>query len=243
MVVLGVGQVELAEDAGDVLLRGALADHERRGDPDVGLALGHRGEHLALARRQRRQPVVAPAADHQLGDHLGVERRPAGRHARERVHELAHVRDAVLEQVADAAAAVREQLARVLALDVLAEHEDRGPRHAPSRLDRGPQALVALGRRHADVDDGHVRPVLDDRVDEGRPVADLRHHRCPGVLEQADQALAQQHGVLGDHHPQPGALHGPIMHSAWSGRGARGHVAPTPGPRTIEPSVSARTTR
>ena len=183
------------------------------GDPDVGLALRHRGEHLPLARRERREPVVAPAADHQLGDDLRVERRPAGRDARERVHELADVGDAVLEQVADAAAPVREQLARVLALDVLAEHEDRGAGHPPARLDRRPQALVALGRRHPDVDHRHVRPLLDDRVHQGRPVADLRHDRRPGVLEQADQALAQQHGVLGDHHPQPGALHAPIMHS------------------------------
>ena len=113
--------------------------------------------------------VVGAVADHELGDDLGIERRAAAGDAAQRVHELGDVADAVLEQVADAAGAVGEQLGRVLPLDVLAEHEDRRAGHAPARLDRGPEPLVALARRHPDVDDGHVRPMLDDRRDEASP--------------------------------------------------------------------------
>ncbi len=79
VVVLRVGEVELAEDARDVLLRRALADHERGRDPDVRLPLGHRPEDLPLARGQGRQPVVAPPLDHDLGDDLGIEGGPACR--------------------------------------------------------------------------------------------------------------------------------------------------------------------
>ena len=103
--------------------------------------------------------VVGAVADHELGDDLGIERRAAASDPPQRVHELADVADAVLEQVADAAGPVGEQLRRVLPLDVLAEHEDRRARHAPAGLDRRPQALVALGRRHPHVDDRHVGPV------------------------------------------------------------------------------------
>ena len=150
--------------------------------PDVRPALGHRREDLALARRERGERVVGPVPDHQLGDHLGIEGGPAAGDAPQGVHELADVADAVLEQVADAAGAVGEQLGRVLALDVLAEDEDRRAGHAPARLDRRPQALVALGRRHPDVDDRHVGAVLDDGRDERRAVADLGDDRAAGLL-------------------------------------------------------------
>ena len=68
----------------------------------------------------------------------------------------ADVADPVLEQVADAAGPVGEQLGRVLPLDVLAEHEDRRAGHAPARLDRRPQPLVPLARRHPHVHDRDV---------------------------------------------------------------------------------------
>src|SRR5271166_3889790 len=43
-------QPELGEDVVDVLFHRAAADDERVGDGGVGPALGHQGEHLALAR-------------------------------------------------------------------------------------------------------------------------------------------------------------------------------------------------
>ena len=66
-------------------------------------------EHLALARGELVERAVVAAAE-ELRDDLGVERGAAGGDALHRVDELAHVGDAVLEQVADAAAAVGQQL-------------------------------------------------------------------------------------------------------------------------------------
>src|SRR6478609_10075335 len=51
--VLRAGEAELGEDRVDVLLDGALGQHERLGDRRVALALRHLGEHLALTRRDR----------------------------------------------------------------------------------------------------------------------------------------------------------------------------------------------
>ena len=122
------------------------------GDPDVRPALGHRREDLALARREARQRVVGAVADHELGDDLRVERRAAAGDPPQGVHELADVADAVLQQVADAAGPVGEELRRVLPLDVLAQDEDRrgrarggGPRSPPGGPRRAGSA--ASGRR------------------------------------------------------------------------------------------------
>jgi hypothetical protein len=52
-------QLELREDPGHVLLDGAFGDHQLLGDRRVGAALGHQPEHLALARRQLLQRVLA----------------------------------------------------------------------------------------------------------------------------------------------------------------------------------------
>ena len=160
---------------------------------------------------RRRQRVVGPVADHELGDDLGIERRAAPGDASQGVHELADVADAVLEQVADAAGAVGEQLGRVLPLDVLAQHEDRRAGHAAARLDRRPEALVALARRHPDVDDRHVRPVRLDRLDERVAVADLGDDRAARLLDQPGDALADERRVLGDDDPQRCFVHGPIL--------------------------------
>ena len=181
------------------------------GDAGVGAALGHGREHLALARRQHREAVVAPALDHQLGHDLGIERRATTGDAAQRIGELAHVGHAVLEQVADAAGPVGQQLAGVLRLHVLAQHQHRRARHQAARLDGRAQALVTLGRRHAHVDDRDVGPVLGHRGHERRPVADGGHDRGLAVLDEPDEALAQQDRILGDDDPQMRAFHGPMM--------------------------------
>ena len=68
--------------------------------------------------------------------HLGVERGPAVGHARHRVGEQLHVGHAVLQQVADAVAALGQQVDRVALLDVLGEDEHAlstaAPRAAPA---------------------------------------------------------------------------------------------------------------
>src|SRR3954452_10744989 len=59
VIVIGRGQVELAEDARDVLLDRAGRDDHGPGDGGVGPPLGHQLEDLPLARRQLRQRRVA----------------------------------------------------------------------------------------------------------------------------------------------------------------------------------------
>ena len=105
------------------------------GDRVVRAALRHQPEHLALARAQLGQRVLAPAAAEQARDDLGVERAAALPHAPHRVDEALEVGDAVLEQVADALGVRGEQLHRVALLDVLREdeHADAGVALAGSR--------------------------------------------------------------------------------------------------------------
>ena len=50
MIVLGLRQRQLAQDAAHMLLNGALGDPQLAGDTRVGPALGHQLEDLALAR-------------------------------------------------------------------------------------------------------------------------------------------------------------------------------------------------
>src|SRR5258706_10197663 len=63
MVRLALRQVELAEDAADVLLDGSLGNEDLPGDARIGRALSHQAEDLALARRQDVEGI-APAASH-----------------------------------------------------------------------------------------------------------------------------------------------------------------------------------
>ena len=177
----------------DVLLRGALGDAggasaiPRFVRPSAIAASTSRSRGVSVVER-----IVGAARDHELGDDLGVERGPAAGDPPQGVHELADVDDPVLEEVADAARPVGEELGRVLPLDVLAQDEDRGAGHPPAGLDGRPQALVALGRRHPDVDDRDVGSMLDDRLHERRAVADLGHDDPAGLGDQARQRLADE---------------------------------------------------
>ena len=72
-------------------------------------------------------------------------------------------------------------------------------------VDRRAQALVGVGRRHPHVDDRHVRAVREHRLDQGGTVADRGHHLVTVLGQQADQALAQQHRVVGHDDPQRAA--------------------------------------
>ena len=179
-----------------MLLDGALGDDERLGDTRVRPPLGHQLEHLALPRREH---VERAAASDELAHDLGVERRAALRDAAHGVDEVAHVADALLQQVADRAAAVGEQLGRVRMLDVLREHEHREAGPPAARLDRGAKALVPERRRQTDVDDRDVGLLDHDRAEQVRAVVDGGHDLEAAVLEQADEPLAEQREVLGDH--------------------------------------------
>jgi hypothetical protein len=147
------------------------------------------------------------AAEHPA-HHFGVEHGAAAGHAPERVRELVEVGDPVLEQVADAARVVADQLERVGRLDVLAEHEhaDLGVR-PPDRHGRA-EAVVGVRGRHADVDHGGVGAMGADLADEVVGVARLRDDVEAVRLEHARQPLEQQGVIVGDDHPEPGFVLG-----------------------------------
>ena len=181
MVLGRLGDVELGEDPGDVLLDRVLGDHERLGDAAVGPALGHQLEHLALARRELLQRVVAAAPAEHARDDGRVQRRAARRDARDGVREAREVAHPVLEQVADARGAVADQVERVALVGELGEHEHADVRLARADLDRGAQPVVRVVGRHLHVDDrdvGLVRPDLAQQVDGvGRPRPPPRSRR------------------------------------------------------------------
>ena len=79
-------------------------DDEGGRDAGVGAALGHQGQHFALARGQRGQLLGVAAGAEELADHLGVEGGAAGGDPGQGVDELGDVGDPVLEQVANPAA-------------------------------------------------------------------------------------------------------------------------------------------
>ena len=111
-----------------------------------------RPEHLALARGQRLERILAAAAAEQQRDDLGIERRAAAGDAAHRVGERVHVGHAVLEQVAGALGGLRQQLERVGLLDVLARaraRRSRGARRGCGARRAGPRRCgsAACGRR------------------------------------------------------------------------------------------------
>lgn len=90
---------------------------------------GHEREDLALTGRERRlERGPSAACPNDLRNDLGIERRPSGRDARERVHELADVCNAILEQVPHTRRALGEKLRRISRLQVLREDQDADPR-------------------------------------------------------------------------------------------------------------------
>ena len=198
MLGVGGGQVQLGEDARDVLLHRAVADPQRVDDRVVAPPLGHHAQHLELAGGEPVDGIVA-VADQQLGHDLGVERGAAGGHPAQRVQEVGHLGDPVLEQVADAAGLDRQQFGGVALLDVLGQHQDGDRRVLAPDDQRRPDALVGVGRRHPDVDDHQVGALLADGPQQLLGVGHGRDDLEAAVGQQLGQALPQQHGVLGDH--------------------------------------------
>src|SRR4051812_46701135 len=216
VVVLTRWETELVEDRAHALLHGALADGEPFADRLVRAALGDQREHLTLARRQRLQQASLGRIPQQPRHDLGIEGGAAGGDAPERTGEVGGGRHAVLEQVPEAMRRLGEDLGRHADLDVLGEQHDAHARMTAADLVRGLDALVGLGRRHADVDDGQIGLVEVDRREQliaGRRLGDdvdsLAAH-------EGHDALSQQRAVVGDHDahgssavttvPSPGGL-------------------------------------
>jgi hypothetical protein len=193
-----LGQSQPAEDARDVLLHRTDGEHERFGDRRVRPPLRHQPEHLQLSRRQALERPPRPATREQLRDDLGVEGGAAPGDAAHRVDEVVDVDDPVLEQIADAAAALGEQLGRVRVLDVLRDDEDRHLRNALAQLERGAQSLVAECRREPDVDDRDVGPLAPRGVDQCVAVGDRVDDVEAVVAQESAQPVAQEREVFGD---------------------------------------------
>src|SRR6185312_5659165 len=77
VILCGGREPELREDARHVLFDGTEGDHHLLRDRLVRPALGHRLQHLALARGQLLERIVTPASPDELRDDGGVERRSA----------------------------------------------------------------------------------------------------------------------------------------------------------------------
>ena len=91
--------------------------------------------------------VLAASSDEQRDDSR-IEGGAALADAAHGGRELADVRDAVLEQVADSFCALGEQVERVLRFDVLREHEHTGIRVLLANLARRAKTFVGVGRGH-----------------------------------------------------------------------------------------------
>jgi hypothetical protein len=106
------------------LLTAFSGDEEPAGDRHLGAALDHERQHLAFLWGERAERLVGGPAGKQLRDDIRVHDGAARRDLPHRVDELAHVGYPILEQVADAAIGVGEQLSRVQLLDMLGKHQD-----------------------------------------------------------------------------------------------------------------------
>jgi hypothetical protein len=96
----------------------------------------------------------------------------------------------------------------VLDLDMSGENEnpDFGEiaAYGASRL----ETFSRVPWRHPNVDHGQIGPVLVNEFDELRAVSGLTNHLEPGALEQAGNALPQEHIVVREdyaqsRHPHP----------------------------------------
>ena len=120
MVLFGLGDLELAQDAPHVLLHGALRDDELPGDSRVRPSLSHQRQHLTFSCRERSERVVtAPSADEFL-DESRVDDGAASGDACDLVDELDDVSHPSLQEVADSSAAC-QQLYRLVDFDVMTD--------------------------------------------------------------------------------------------------------------------------
>ena len=67
---------------------------------------------------------------------------------------------------------------------------------------RGPQALVGVRGRHADVDDRDVGVLLADRGEELRGIAGLGNDLESGLGEQAGHAFPHEDRIVRDRDPE-----------------------------------------
>src|SRR5262249_28622466 len=72
-------------------------------------------------------------------------------------------------------------------------------RRGAPELEGRAQTLVAEARREPDVDDGDIRLLAENGMDERVGVSHLRHDLEVVVAEEPGEAVSQQRQILGDH--------------------------------------------
>jgi hypothetical protein len=140
VIGIGRGQSQLGEDAGHVLRDRSIADHESHGDGGVGAALSHELEDCPLARRNRLERPAVRLAHEQLTDHFGFQDHASAGHPGRGFGECFEILDAIFEQVAHAAAAIRQELDVQRNADSVVPADDR---------DRAPDGARLAGPRSA----------------------------------------------------------------------------------------------
>src|ERR1022692_4509124 len=126
----------------------------------------------------------------------GVERRAASGHATDRVNEPLHVRNPLLEEIANALGALAEQFNCVLLLHVTGENDHRSVRQLAADRQRGPQSLIGMRWGHSDVDDRDIGLVPPPLAQQGLGVASLRDHLEAGIAEQAGDTFPQEYRIF-----------------------------------------------
>ncbi len=199
------GEAELREQGVDVLLDRAFRQEQRLRDPGVVATLRHLVEHFALTRCETLEggrPLLL-ALRHERLDDDRIDHAAATRDVLDRTHDLRRVRDALLQEVRAPLGPALEERERIGRIDVLGQHDDADAGLGIAQRERGADALVGTGGRHPDIGDDDVGVLALDRLHELVVGAARSAYRQTGlVLEQRDDALANQQIVLGNHHPQ-----------------------------------------
>jgi hypothetical protein len=168
----------------------------------VGLALCHRGQHVALACAEPvERPIALTAPEHAPHD-LRVQRTAASRDPVDRVDKALDITDTLFEQVADPLSTLPDQVQSVALLVELGQHQHTGLGPLAPQLDRRAQTVVPVARRHVHIGDHDRRAVRETLAQEIRGIAGLGDHVEASFGEQSHDPLAQQDIVLADHHPQ-----------------------------------------
>jgi len=191
MVILGRIEFQLREDAPHMTLDGFFAETQRTRYRRVGTTFGHELQDVPLALGEIGYEVALAPADDELRDDLGVDGRAATAHTAHRLGELVHIRNAVLEQIADPASPVLEQAQRMSGLDVLGEEQDRDLGVPFSDQRGGLEPFGRVRRRHADVRDSNVRPLLLDEREQLWAIAGATHNLMSRSVEEPSKAFAK----------------------------------------------------
>jgi CHASE3 domain len=168
VIIVGLLQVQLGEDAAYMLFDGSFGDPQPPSYSRIGAAFGHLSQHLSLPQAEHSQRVVSVAGGDQLGDECRVDRRPALGDPLQRFDELLHVGDAALEEITNTLA-TGQQLHGVVHLDVRRQDQDADPGMLLADLPGSLETFRGMCRGHPDVDHHKHRRFLADQRSSWAP--------------------------------------------------------------------------